>query len=146
MSSSDLVTAQDTVTLLPVQPASGVSTCPGQDITINCTIVRVNNIPGVEQPTITWVYRDIRLIYRDGVLQPTSDPLNNGVYTAVFSYSHFYVNSVATILNVPLSHHNSSIRCLTSGSIPNQVKTKIAGQFKTKMEMCDFNNVIHVLR
>ena len=108
MSSSDPVTAQDTVTLLPVQPASGVSACPGQDVTINCTIVSVTNIPGVEQPTLTWVYRDIRLIYRDGVLQPTSDPLNNGVYTAVFSYSHFYVNSVATILNVPLSHHNST--------------------------------------
>ena len=142
MSSSDPVTAQDTVTLLPVQPASGVSACPGQDVTINCTIVRMTNIPGVEQPTLTWVYRDIRLIYRDirlmyrdGVLQPTSDPLNNGVYTAVLSYSHFYVNSVATIFNVPLSHHNSSIRCLTSGSIPNQVNTKIAGQFKTKMEM-----------
>ena len=143
VSSTDLVTAQDTLTLLPVQPASGVSACPGQDVTINCTIVRVTNIPGAEQPTLTWVYRDIRFIYRAGVLQPTSDPLNNeqwclystinnGVYTAVFSYSHFYVNSIATILNVPLSHHNSSIHCLTSGSIPNQVKIKIAGQFKLK--------------
>ena len=89
VSSTDLVTAQDTVTLLPVQPASGVSACPGQDVTINCTIVRVTNIPGAEQPTLTWVYRDIRLIYRAGVLLPTSDPprLNNDVYTAVFSYS-----------------------------------------------------------
>ena len=141
MSSADLVTAQDTVTLQQIEPASGLSACPGQDVTINCTIVRETNIPGAEQPTLTWVYRDIRLIYREGVLLATSDPLNNGVYTAVFSYSHFYVNSVATILNVSLTHHNSSIRCLTSGSIPTQVKTKIAGQFKTKIEMCDFNNV-----
>ena len=140
VSSSDIVTGQDTETLLPVQPPSGVSACPGQDVTINCTIVRMTSLSGAEQPTLTWVYRDIRLIYRAGVLQPTSDSLNNGVYTAVFSYSHFYVNSVATILNVPLSHHNSSIRCLIAGSIPNQVNTKIAGQFKTKMEMCDFNN------
>ena len=48
--------------------------------------------------------------------------------------------SILLYLAIPLSHHNSSIHCLTSGSIPNQVKTKIAGQFKTKMEMCDFNN------
>ena len=131
VSSTDPVTAQDTVTVQQIEPASGLSACPGQDVTINYTIVRVTNIPGAEQPTLTWVYRDIRLIYRAGVLQPTSAPLNNGVYTAVFSYSHFFVSSTATILNVSLSHHNSSIQCLTSGSIPKQVKTKMAGQFKT---------------
>ena len=133
MSSSDLVTAQDTVTVQQTEPASGVLACPGQDVTINCTIVRETNIPGVEQPTMNWLYRNIRFTYRDGVLQPNSDPLNNGVYTAEFSYSHFYVNSIATILNVPLSHHNSSIQCFVSGSNSNQVKTiKIAGQFKSK--------------
>ena len=130
--SADTQDILDTVTVQRVEPASGVSACPGQDVTINCTIVRMTSLSGVEQPTLTWVYRDIRFIYRAGVLQPTSDPLNNGVYTAVFSYSHFYVNSIATILNVPLFHHNSSIQCLTSGSIPSQVKTKIAGQFKLK--------------
>ena len=134
VSSTDLVTAQDTVTFQQIEPASGVSACPGQNVTINCTVVRMTTLPGVEQPTLNWLYRDIRFTYRDGLLQPNSDPLNNGIYTAVFSYSHFFVSSTATIINVPLSHHNSSIRCFISGSNSDQVKTKIAGQFKTKMK------------
>ena len=132
MSSTDLVTAQDTVTFQQIEPASGVSACPGHNVTINCTVVRM--IDGAEQPTLNWLYRDIRFTYRAGVLQPNSDPLNNGVYTAVFSYSHFFLSSIATIINVPLSHHNSSIQCFISGSNSDQVKTKIAGQFKTKMK------------
>ena len=43
--SVDWVTAQDTVTLQPIQPASGLSACPGQDVTLNCTIVRMTTIP-----------------------------------------------------------------------------------------------------
>ena len=132
VSSTDLVTAQDTVTFQQIEPASGVSACPGQNVTINCTVVRM--IDGAEQPTLNWLYRDIRFTYRDGVLQPNSDPLNNGIYTAVFSYSHFFVSSIATIINVPLSHHNSSIQCFISGSNSDQLKTIIAGQFKTKMK------------
>ena len=31
---------EDTITLQPVQPASGLSACPGQDVTLNCTVVR----------------------------------------------------------------------------------------------------------
>ena len=133
MSSTDPVTAQDTVTVQQIEPASGVTACPGQDVTINCTIVRMTTGLGVEQPTLNWQYRDIRLIYRQGVLQPMSAPLNNGVYTAVFSYSNFFVSSTATILSVPLSHHNSSIQCYVSATLSKQVKTiKIAGEFKLK--------------
>ena len=45
---TDLVTAQveDTVTLQPVLPASGLSACPGQDVTLNCTIVRMTTLSG----------------------------------------------------------------------------------------------------
>ena len=118
---------EDTVTLQPIQPASGLSACPGQNVTLNCTIVRVTTAPGAEQPTMTWIYRSIRLLYRGGSLSPLSDPLNNGVYTAVFNYSHFFVVSTATIINVPLSHHNSSIRCSSPFDTPKLETIIIAG-------------------
>ena len=127
---TDLVTAQivDTVTLQPVLPASGLSACPGQDVTINCTIVRMSTVPGVVQPILTWEYRNIRVEYMSGsLLTPNSDPLNNGVYTAVFYYSHFFVTSTATIINVPLSHHSSSIMCLAPFSTPGVETITIAG-------------------
>ena len=47
----------DTVTLQPVLPASGLSACPGQDVTINCTVVRMTTVLGAEQPTMLWVYK-----------------------------------------------------------------------------------------
>ena len=79
------MTAQvvDTVTLQPVLPASGLSACPGQDVTLNCTIVRMTTAQKAEQPTLlTWVYRNIN------ISSATSDSLNNSVYTAVFNYTH----------------------------------------------------------
>ena len=124
----DLVIAQvaDTITLQPVLPASGLSACPGQDVTINCTIVRTSDVPGAVQPTLTWEYKNIRVEYMSGSLTSNS-PLNNGVYTAVFNYSHFFVASTATILNVPLSHHSSSIRCIATLDIPHLETLRIAG-------------------
>ena len=83
--SADAQDIVDTVTVQSIEPASGASACPGQDVTINCTVIRMTSLSEAEEPTLTWVYRDIRLIYRAGVLQPTSNSLNNGVYTAVFS-------------------------------------------------------------
>ena len=62
VSSIELVTAQDivdTVTVQQIKPASGVTACPGLDVTINCTVVRMTNIPGVEQPTLNWLYTEI---------------------------------------------------------------------------------------
>ena len=62
-----------------------------------------------------------------GSLTPNSEP-NNGVYTAVFNYSHFFVISTATITNVLLSHHNSSIQCQSIGfSTPELETITIAG-------------------
>ena len=40
----------DTITLQPVVPASGLSACPGQDVTLNCTIVRMSTLQGAVQP------------------------------------------------------------------------------------------------
>ena len=51
------MTAQDTVTLQPFLPASGLSACPGQDVTLNCTIVRTDNT--MDPPLMTWNYRNI---------------------------------------------------------------------------------------
>ena len=126
----DLVTAQnieDTITVQPIQPASGLSACPGQDVTLNCTVVRMTTLSGAEQPSLTWVYRNVRLIYRSGSLLATSDPLNNGVYTAVFYYSHNFVASTATIINVPLSRHNNSIQCSAPFGTPDLKTIRIAG-------------------
>ena len=123
------MTAQivDNVTLQPVLPASGLSACPGQDVTLNCTIVRMSTVPGVVQPILTWEYRNIRLEYMSGSLTPNSAPLNNSVYTAVFNYSHFFVASTATIINIPLSHHSSSIRCIATFGTPGVETIRIAG-------------------
>ena len=123
------MTAQvvDTITLQPVLPASGLSACPGQDVTLNCTIVRMSTAPGAVQPILTWEYRNIRVEYMSGTLTLNSAPLNNGVYTAVFNYSHFFVASTATIINIPLSHHISSIRCIATFGTPGVETIRIAG-------------------
>ena len=119
----------DTVTLSPIQPTSGILACPGQNVTINCTVTRV--IPPsesmAEQPTLTWLYRNISLEYKNGSLSSNSDSLNNGVYTAVFSDSHFFIVSTATIINVPLSHQNSSIQCSATFGIAKLKKIQLAG-------------------
>ena len=87
----------------------------------------MSTAPGAVQPILTWEYRNIRLEYMSGSLTPNSDPLNNGVYTAVFNYSHFFVASTATIINIPLSHHNSSIRCIATFGTPDVETIRIAG-------------------
>ena len=51
---------EDTVILHPVQPA-----CPGQDVTINCTIVRVTTLSGVEPPPLQWQYRGDSIGYNN---------------------------------------------------------------------------------
>ena len=91
------------------------------------TVVRMTTLSGAEQPSLTWVYRNVRLIYRSGSLLATSDPLNNGVYTAVFYYSHNFVASTATIINVPLSRHNNSIQCSAPFGTPDLKTIRIAG-------------------
>ena len=123
---TDLVTAQvvDTVTLQPVLPASGLSACPGQDVTLNCTIVRMTTQQGVLPPTLSWQYRGDTI-----VLTPNSPPSDSSdYYTAVFHVVGLTTMSTATINNVPLSHHNSMINCLSPVFLLMQSKTiTIAG-------------------
>ena len=103
-----LVTAQvvDTVTLQPVLPASGLSACPGQNVTLNCTIVRMTSLSGVVPPVLTWQYR--------GDMIASDNPsASSDYYTAVFHVVGLTVMLTATINSVPLSHHNSMINCLS---------------------------------
>ena len=62
----DLMTAQpftDTVTLQPVLPASGLSTCPGQDVTLNCTAIRTLNTLSVDIDFPTMSCKVYRIIF-----------------------------------------------------------------------------------
>ena len=100
----DLMTAQpftDTVTLQPVLPASGLSTCPGQDVTLNCTAIRTLNTLSVDIdfPTMSWVYRIIFTIRSDGTSSSNSP---DDIFTAVFHAVNYTVISNATVLSVPL--------------------------------------------
>ena len=106
------------MTLIPVQPASGLSACPGQDVTINCTIVRMPASSTVTQPSLNWLYiGGVNIRYTDGYI--TGEP-DNGIFTAVFHAGDYTVTSTATIFGVPLSHHNNVMQCrspITSKSV-----------------------------
>ena len=111
---------KDTVTLQPIQPTSGLSACPGQDVTLNCTIVRMTALTAVTQPPLTWQYRGDEIGYN------ANSPANS-YYTAVFHAVNLTVMSTATINNVQLSHHNSMINCLSPASTIHSETITIAG-------------------
>ena len=119
---TDLVAGQveDTVILHPVQPASGLSACPGQDVTINCTIVRVTNIPGVVPPPLQWQYRGDIIV--NDVPSHTSD-----YYTVVSHVVGLTVMSNATINSVRISDHDSAITCRSQISTTHSETITIAG-------------------
>ena len=110
----------DTVTLQPVLPASGLSACPGQDVTLNCTIVRMTTLSGVEPPIVTWQYRGDTIAYNN-----PSD--SSDYYTAVFHVVGLTVMSTATINSVLLSHHNSIINCRSPATTILSETITIAG-------------------
>ena len=117
------MTAQvvDTVTLQPVLPASGLSACPGQDVTLNCTIVRMTTLSGVIPPAVTWQYRGDTITYN------SPSDTSSDYYTAVFHVVGLTTMSTATINSVPLSHHNSIINCFTESSTIHSETITIAG-------------------
>ena len=113
----------DTVILHPVQPASGISACPGQDVEFNCTIVRVTNIPGVVPPPLQWQYRGDLIIY--------NNPMHTSVYYTVVSHVvGLTVMSDATINSVQISDQNGIITCQSLSAI-NTMKITIAGKSLT---------------
>ena len=98
------VILEDTVILHPVQPASGLSACPGQDVTINCTIVRMTNIPNAEPAPLQWLYRGDFIVY--------DNPSHTSVYYTVVSHVvGLTVMSIATINSVQISDHDNNITC-----------------------------------
>ena len=101
---------EDTVILHPVQPASGLSACPGQDVTINCTIVRITNIPDVVPPPLEWQYRGDQIIYNDQFA-------SSDFYTLVSHVVGLTVMSNATINSVQISDHDRIITCRSLGKI-----------------------------
>ena len=110
---------EDTVILHPVQPASGLSACPGQDVTINCTIVRITNTPGVVPPPLQWQYRGDLIIY--------SNPSPSDYYTVVSHVVGLTVMSIATINSVQISDHNRMITCRSQISTIHSETITIAG-------------------
>ena len=114
----------DTVILHPVQPASGLSACPGQDVTINCTIVRMNNMSEVSPPPLLWQYRGDTIVYNNP--SHTSD-----YYTVVSHVVGLTVMSNATINSVQLSDHDSAITCESAiFGIAKSETILIAGNFE----------------
>ena len=111
---------EDTVILHPVQPASGLSACPGQDVTINCTIVRVTNMPGVVPPPLQWQYRGDIILYSS--LSQTSD-----YYTTISHVVGLTVMSNATINSVQISDHDNNITCRSQLSSTHSETITIAG-------------------
>ena len=115
---------EDTVILHPVQPASGLSACPGQDVTINCTIVRMTSMSGVSPPPLLWQYRGDTIVY--------NNPSHTSVYYTVVSHVvGLTVMSNATINSVQLSDHDSTITC--ESAVFGIVKSEtimIAGNFE----------------
>ena len=100
----------DSITLEPINPAANRSVCPGQNVTLNCTIVRtVNNVPNVLQPSMSWIYRETISINSAGLSENPND-----LFGAVFISGNYTLMTIATIFRVPLSHHNSVMECQTS--------------------------------
>ena len=123
----------DAVILHPVQPASGISACPGQNVTLNCTVVRtVGNSMTEFQPVMSWIYRDTININSDG----TNSEYDPDIFTAEFIIENFLVMSTATILEVSLSHHNSEIKCQAALALPESRNISIAGVTTAMHESC----------
>ena len=111
----------DSLILQPINPAANGSACPGQNVTLNCTVVR-------SMQTMVIV---MALSYRGAVVvsgnsgTPTDTVV--GVLTAEFITGNLSVMSDVTIFSVPLSHHNSEIRCETTFAPFETSRIKVAG-------------------
>ena len=115
----------DSIALQPINPVANGSACPGQDLTLNCTIVRtVNNVQNVVQPSLS-------LIYSEHSTSITNDESSspNDIFGAEFITGNYTVVTIVTIFSVPLSHHNSVIECQTS-IVSESRKISIAGATK----------------
>ena len=117
-----MAAAQDEVTLVSILPPANGSICPGQNVVINCTIVRTQ---GMLEPPLNWIYNgQLEIRYANGMA--TGD-INNAVFSSVYYDMGFTVISITTISRVLLSQHNKCMVCDT-GFVSDTKCIKIAGE------------------
>ena len=118
----DTVAAQDEVTLVAIlPPAINGSICPGQNVVLNCTLVRTQ---GTIDPTLILIYNgQLEVRYANNM---TTGAINNDVFSSVYYDMGFTVISIATISRVLLSQHNKCMVCST-GFLSDTKCIKIAG-------------------
>ena len=116
-----MAAAQDEVTLVSILPPANGSICPGQNVVLNCTVVRTQ---GIIKPTLILIYNgQLEIRYANGMA--TGD-INNGVFSSEYHDMGFTVISTATISRVLLSQHNKCMVCDTS-FVSDTKCIKIAG-------------------
>ena len=116
-----MAAAQDEVTLVSILPPANGSICPGQNVVLNCTVVRTQ---GILEPTLGWIYNEtLEVRYTNGM---TTGDINNDVFSSEYYDMGFTVISTATISRVLLSQHNKCMVCDT-GHASDTKCIKIAG-------------------
>ena len=112
----------DSLILQPINPAANGSACPGQNVTLNCSVVRSMKTMVL---TMTLSYRGASIA--SNLPGGTPSPPLVGKLTAEFITGDLSVMSDITISSVPLSHHNSEISCTTTFALPESSRIKVAG-------------------
>ena len=116
-----MAAAQDEVTLVSILPPANGSICPGQNVVLNCTVVRTQ---GIIEPQLNWIYNgQLEIRYANGMA--TGD-INNAVFSSEYHAMGFTVISIATISSVLLSQHNKCMVCDT-GFVSDTKCIKITG-------------------
>ena len=119
-----MAAAQDEVTLVSILPPANGSICPGQNVVLNCTVVRTPG--GTLKPTLSWIYNgQLETGYTNGM---TTGAINNDVFSSVYYDMGFTVISIATISRVLLSQHNKCMVCGT-GFVSDTKCIKITGDW-----------------
>ena len=126
----------DSLILQPINPAANGSACPGQNVTFNCTAVR--SMQAAVDIIMTLSYKGTVIVSNSG----TSTVV--GVFTAEFINGDISVMSDITIFSVPLSHHNSEIRCETTFAPFETSRIKVAGACMTMTIPCMHICILHV--
>ena len=118
-----MAAAQDEVTLVSILPPANGSICPGQNVILNCTVVRTH-VQGILKPTLGWIYNgQLEVRYTNGM---TTGSINNNIFSSEYYDMGFTVISIATISRVLLSQHNKCMVCDT-GHVSDTKCIKIAG-------------------
>ena len=120
-----MAAAQDEVTLVSILPPANGTICPGQNVVLNCTVVRTQ---GMIEPPLDWIYNgQVTIQYANGV---ATGAINNDIFSSVYYDMGFTVISIATISRVLLSQHNVCMVC-TTGHVKDTKCIKIAGDNDT---------------